>query len=151
MPLKQNWWGDPTITPIASLNYVHTAIGKYIESGAGDLNLEVAEQDYNFLQMGLGGKISWDLMQNWGRLVPNMHARWLYDFIGDEAQTTSSFTGGGPTFTTTGYEPAQGSVNVGVGVDLLSKGNIAFLLNYDFETKEDFTAHYGSATVRITY
>lgn len=151
-PIKDEQWGPGfTVTPLASLHYIHTEIDDYIEEGAGALNLNVSSQGYDFLQSGLGAKLSWTFDQDWGKLIPAVHAKYLYDFIGDEAQTTSSFTGGGATFNTRGFDPAQHSFNVGAGLDIVNQSNVSIHLNYDFEGKEDFTGHYGSATVKFRY
>jgi outer membrane autotransporter protein len=45
-----------TITPIASLQASHVKVDSYTESGAGDVNLRVKSQDYDFVQSRLGVK-----------------------------------------------------------------------------------------------
>jgi outer membrane autotransporter protein len=139
------------ITPLASLQYSHLHLDGYTETGAGDVNLVVGKQDYDFLQSGLGFKVAYPIQQDNGKWVPEFHAKWLYDFIGDEQQTTSTFTGGGASFETVGLEPEQSSWNLGGSVTFYSKGNMSVALNYDAEVKSDFVGHSGSATVRFTY
>lgn len=137
------------VTPLASFQYSHLDIGSYTETGAGDLSLSVADQDYDLAKLGLGAKISKAYHdQRWGSFVPEVHAKWFYDFIGDEVATTNSFTGGGASFRTRGFEPAQHSLNAGVGVTWHTKGNMSVNLLYDSELKEDYYSHSGSATLR---
>lgn len=140
-----------TLTPIVSLEYMHLALDKYTETGAGDLNLAVKGQDYDVLQSGLGGKISSSTQVNWGKLSYEGHAKWLYDFIGDKQQTTSTFTGGGASFSTTGVKPAQNSVDLGASITLLNHENVSFELGYDCELKSGFNGHSGTLTVRYAF
>jgi len=143
--------GPWDITPVASLNYIHLDIEDYTEEGANSLNLNVSDQDYDLLQSGLGVKLAYPLFWDAGTFVPEVHAKWLYDFIGDEMQTSSIFTGGGPAFTTTGAEPEQHSLNAGASITFYSKGNVSVSANYDAEIKDDFTSHSGFGTVRIHF
>lgn len=139
------------ITPMASLQWTHLNLEDYTETGANSLNLIVEEQDYDVLQSGLGAKIAYPMQVDSGVFTPAISAKWLYDFIGDEVQTTSTFTGGGASFTTQGYDPAQHSFDLGVELKLATKGNWTFLANYDLELKEDFTGHNGVVTARFAY
>ena len=87
--------GNVTVTPTASLQYTHLDVDGYTETGANDLNLIVESQDYNVLQTGLGGKVAYNIETKKGTLVPELSAVWLYDFIGDKQQSTSTFNAGG--------------------------------------------------------
>ena len=143
--------GDWTITPTASLQYVHLALDGYTETGADSLNLTVDSQGYDFLQSGLGAKMAWDFAGNGGTWTPEIRAKWLYDFIGDKQQTTSSFTGGGASFSTNGADPAQHSFDLGAGLTFLSAKNVEVSFNYDYEVKEDFNSHSGVLMVKYAY
>jgi len=137
------------VTPLASFQYSHLNLDSYTETGAGDLSLRVADQDYDQAQTGLGVKVSKAYQdQRRGTFVPELHAKWLYDFIGDEVATTNTFTAGGASFSTRGFEPAQHSINAGAGLAWYTKGNMTVDLLYDFELKEDYYSHSGSVTLR---
>jgi len=43
-----------TLTPFASLQYTHVSLDGYTETGAGDINLRVRSQSYDFAESGLG-------------------------------------------------------------------------------------------------
>ncbi len=139
------------ITPMASFQYTHIAIDGYTETGAGALNLVVDSQDYDVAQSGLGIKFAYPVKDQSGTFTPEVHTKWLYDFVGDEQATTSTFTGGGASFSTRGYDPAQHSFNVGGGLSWKSKGNWTVEGTYDLELKEDFSAHTGLLTVKYAY
>ena len=139
------------VTPIGSLTYSHLDIGKYTETEAGSLNLAVDSQSYDMLQSGIGLKVDTTMENASGKWVPEAHFKWLYDFVGDQAATTSTFTGGGASFDTNGLDPAQSSYNVGAGVTFYSKGNISVTGTYDLNLKDDYVSHTGLGTMRYAF
>lgn len=143
--------GEFGITPMASLQYERLHLEGYTENNAGALNLHVNSQNYDMLQSGLGMKIERPFKTETGTIIPEIHAKWLYDFIGDRQETTSTFSGGGGSFATNGFDPAQHSLNAGAKITLIANNNWALETNYDFEYKEDFTAHTGWADVRYKF
>ena len=138
-------------TPLASLNYMHLHLAGYTETEAGALSLSAASQDYDILQSGLGARVEYPLTVNWGTVTPEVHGKWLYDFIGDNVQMTSTFTGGGGAFGTNGCPPAQNSFDVGGKLSLALKNDISVIGECDTELKEDFWGIYGAVTVRYNF
>ncbi|MCK9555105.1 autotransporter domain-containing protein [bacterium] len=139
------------ITPMASLRYIYLYLDDYTESGADALNLKVDSQDYDFLQSGLGARFAYPIRNADMTFIPEIHGMWLYDFVGDEQQATSTFTGGGASFKTDGADPAQNSFNVGGSLTFIMTNNWSLLLSYDFEGKEDFIGHSGSVTMKYGF
>ena len=139
------------ITPVASLQYLRLNLQSYTETGADALDLSVASQGYNMLESGLGMKLDRPFEVSYGTLTPEVHLRWLYDFINDKQATASTFAGGGGSFATQGFTPARNALNVGGRMALVTKGNWSFDANYDFEYKQDFTSHTGWADIRYKF
>jgi outer membrane autotransporter protein len=141
------------LTPLASFQYSHLRLNSYTESGAGALNLKVNPQDYNMAQTGLGMKIGYplDLKNKLGKLTPEAKFKWLYDWVGDAQQATSTFTGGGGSFGTQSFTPAQSSYDFGAKLTLETVNFITISLSYDLELKEGFYGHYGLANVRYRF
>ncbi|MHB9099498.1 MAG: hypothetical protein ACYC5X_16920 [Syntrophales bacterium] len=52
---------------------------------------------------------------------------------------------------TKGLEPAQSSYTVGAGLTLMTKSDVTFALNNDFEKKEDFSSHSDYVNLRYTF
>ncbi|MFA5116750.1 MAG: hypothetical protein WC486_05655, partial [Candidatus Omnitrophota bacterium] len=69
----------------------------------------------------------------------------------DRQETTSTFSGGGGSFATQGFDPARNALDVGTKLALVTKDSWSFEVNYDFEYKEDFTSHTGWADVRYRF
>ena len=123
----------------------------YSETGAGDLDLQVNSQGYNFAQTGLGFKIGYPLSFKDINMLPELKFKWLYDWIGDNQQITSAFTGGGGSFVTNGFTPDQSSYDIGAKLNIFTRYGIIFVLNYDLEIQKDFYGHYGYLDVKYSF
>jgi outer membrane autotransporter protein len=140
------------LVPIVSLFYSHLSLDGFTETGADSLNLIVADQGYDFLQQGLGAKVEGSIMDDQGyKWVPEFHALWLYDYIGDQASTTSTFAAGGNSFSTNGLDPEQSTLNAGAALTLYTSEAASINFRYDFDYRSDYTGHGGSVTVRYEY
>lgn len=146
--LTESGWD---ITPLASLNYTHLSIDSYTETDANSLDLHVDSQSYDKVQSGLGVKVAYPIQNASGKWVPEGHFKWLYDFVGDKASTTATFTGGGASFNTTGLDPEQSTFDLGAGITFYSKGNVSVTGVYDFEFGDDYSSHTGQGVVRYTF
>jgi len=142
---------DIVLTPLASLQWTHLAFGSYTETNAGDLNLMVNRQSYNILESGLGGSISSQEKYDWGNVTPELHAKWLYDFINDDMTVTSAFTGGGASFVSNGANPDRNAANIGGSLSFDLKDDISLIAGVDTEIKENFFAAYGSVSLRYKF
>jgi uncharacterized protein with beta-barrel porin domain len=139
---------DMTITPLASLQATHVNLNGYTETGAGDINLQVAARSNNFLESGLGVSVArpFDL-DDGGELLPQMHVKWLHELLGFNTQGTAVFTAtGSAPFVTSGLNAARDTLNAGAGLTLLSCGCNARTWSvegiYDFYWRDrNFSAH----------
>jgi uncharacterized protein with beta-barrel porin domain len=110
-----------TITPLASLQYTHMNIAGYTETGAGDVNLQIKSQSYDFVESGLGVKVAHPFSYRDTPFVPEAHFKWFHDFSDTSFTNTATFAGAGsPSFTTPGLRMAADTFNVGAGLTLLS-------------------------------
>lgn len=109
-----------TVTPIASLQASHIHVGSYTEDHAGDANLRVDSQDYNFVQSSLGVKAERVIQSGKGTYSPEAHAKWLHDFNSTTMEQNAVFTGGGTSFKAQGIKQDRELYNVGAGVTFLS-------------------------------
>lgn len=139
------------ITPLTSLQYMHLHISSYDEKNADSIDLGVEAQDYDSLQSGIGIKLAYVIERKNCLLIPDFHTKWLYDYIADNQQATSTFTGGGAAFATNGFNPPKSSYNVGAKLTILTKQNFSVTFNYDCEFKSDFYSHSGYANMRYEF
>ncbi|MDB5478660.1 MAG: hypothetical protein JWM96_1155 [Alphaproteobacteria bacterium] len=138
-----------TVTPLASLQYTRLNIGDYTESGAGNINLDVESQHYNFVESGLGTEVARDFFYKDVVISPEVHAKWLHQLDNPGFQNTAAFTvPGSQSFNTTEMTPDRNTYNVGAGVDLLSCACTADTWSveaaYDYNWRNDgYQAHQG--------
>ena len=111
---------ETTITPLASLQASHIRVGSYTESGAGDANLRIESQDYNFVQSTLGVKAERVIRSGNRTYAPEVHAKWLHDFKSTTMEQDAAFTGGGASFNAQGIKQDRDLFNIGAGVTFLS-------------------------------
>ena len=77
-----------TITPLASLQGTHVGLNAYTETGAGDIDLRVASQNYTFLESGLGVNVARPFdMEDGKDLLSEIHAKWLHELVSQQLQT----------------------------------------------------------------
>jgi outer membrane autotransporter protein len=142
------------ITPVASLQYTRMHIDDYTETGAGDIDLKVESQDYDFLESGLGVKVErYFSGRNGMSYVPEGHFNWFHELSNPDLEQTAEFAEGSSSFTTSGPDAADNLFNVGGGLNLLSCACSATTWSleavYDYYwTNEDYSAN--QVTVRLT-
>lgn len=140
------------ITPFASLGYSYLYMNKYKEDGAGALNLTVNGEGFHQLEQGLGTKLAYPIFaKKVGTFIPSVKAAWLYDYIGDQFETTASFAGGGPSFETNGAKPAKNGMLFGAELAFLNKGNVTATGNWDIELKDQFMSNTYYGTIRYDF
>lgn len=143
--------GKFEMTPLASFLYAHIRFDSYLETGADSLNLRVDSQNYDVAKTGLGLKLAHPVKHKDLSFIPEIRFKWLYDWIGDPVNTSSTFTGGGGTFVTSGPKPVQSSYDFGTKFSIVHKQNIMISVNYDLELKKDYYGHYGSLDLRYRF
>jgi len=124
----------------------------YTESGADSLNLRVNSLSQNRLKGGVGFRITDEKTTKTGLVFrPEINAMLYKDFIDSGADVTSSFSGGGSSFITTGQKLKSVSYNVGTGVTFLQgkTGQIGVMFNY--EGREGFSGYNGQLQGRFAF
>lgn len=113
--------GTVTFTPLASLQYTKVNLASYHETGAGDVGLNVKSQSYNFLESGLGARISDNLHYGALTYVPDLHAKWLHELNNPSISQSAAFAAASSSyFSTPGMKPPADTFDIGAGLTLLS-------------------------------
>ena len=142
-----------TITPIVSLQYSRVNMDSYTETGAGDLDLHVKPQGYDFLESGLGVKVERDFSVRGLTFAPEVHLEWLHDFLNPTMGQTAQYTVGSASFYTAGVKTDPDTLHAGTSLALLSctcsKTKLSLEAGYDFYWRNDgYIAN--QVTMRIT-
>ena len=135
------------VTPFASLQYSAIPLGGYTETGAGDINLRVRGQSYNYLESGLGLKVSRQYFYEGIGIVREIHAKWLHALINPTVSqnATLAATGSG-AFTIPGLRSGADTLNFGAGITLFTcscaEHNWSVESVYDYCIRNDrYSAH----------
>ncbi|HEY0563349.1 MAG TPA: autotransporter domain-containing protein [Methylophilus sp.] len=153
---KHFYVNQTIITPLASLLASRVNVDGYTEKGAGDVNLRVDSQDYDFLQSTLGVKMEQVIQTSNGAVSPEVHVKWLHDFNSTTMQQTASFTSGGPAFKANGIRQDRDLYNVGAGFTMLycnCKANTWSVKGlYDYRwNNSDYAAHQVSLIANMKF
>jgi uncharacterized protein with beta-barrel porin domain len=140
-----------SVTPILAIDYASYTQDAYAETGAGDIGLRYAEQDYDQssaslmvrlskeTKLGEGVASSWNAYLGYRRLLSTPSYDNTVSFVGD---TQSFFVGGWE-------DPAKGSLTGGVFYDYNPRPGVTYSVRYDMETKSNFNIH--TVGVRATW
>jgi len=139
------------LKPEASLQWTHLELAGYTETNADALDLNVDRQGYDQLESGLGYSLSQPERFNWGVCTSEFHAKWLHDFVSDQMSVTSTFTGGGGSFTSKGAKLPRDGADLGGKLTLDFNKDISLIGALDAEIKDRFFGIYGSGTVRYKF
>ena len=141
-----------TFTPMASLELGRYDQAGYTESGANAINLRVNSLSQNRTKGGVGFRITDEKTTAKGLVFrPEVNAMLYKDFNDAGADVTSSFTGGGSSFTTAGQKLKTTSYNVGTGVTFLQgkTGQLGVMFNY--EGREGFSGYSAQLQGRFAF
>ena len=110
------------ITPLASLQATFTGLNAYTETGAADLDLKIASQNYDFLESGLGVSVAdYFAMSDGIDGLPELHFKWLHELVNPTLENTATLAAAGSlTLTTPGLRSAPDTLDAGAGLTLLS-------------------------------
>jgi len=134
-----------TITPMASLQYSRIDLDRHAETGAGDINLDVAQEDYDFLESGLGVRVADSFGFRGSRYTPDVHMKWLHLIENPTLSDTASFlVAGSPSFTTPGFKANDDTFNFGFGIASLTTECNSLEVTYDYNWRTDqYSSHQG--------
>lgn len=139
-----------TVTPTASLQWVHFEQESFRESGAGSANLDVDSWDTDSLRHVLALKVSRIFETEKATIVPELYMGWGHEYLEDE-KISSKFVGQTTPFTFESDADNRDSMLFGAGVSFLFNENLSVFFRYDGDADSDETAHTVSAGLRIAF
>jgi outer membrane autotransporter protein len=132
------------LTPSAGIGYTHVSVDNYTESNAGASSLKMNEQDYDILNLNVNAKFATTYQVEGSDFTPEVHFGYTYEAIHDKIITTSSFTGGGDSFKSTGFDTANSTGRAGAGFTYAGDTMpVDLTVTYDATVKADFVSHSG--------
>ena len=142
--------GVATLTPKADLSWTHINNDGYTETGASNLNLIVDSTSNDVVTARAGMEFAQRIENNGSVTIPRVSIMGGYDLNNDRAETTSTFTGGGSSFTTQGIDPSNASLELGVGVDHVSD-DTTVSFNFNTNLKDGYNSDTASLTLKSKF
>lgn len=143
--------GPVTWGPVAGLAYGHRQIDGYHETGAGPLNLAVAEQTDESLVASIGLQASAEFAGDWGAAIMQGGLSYEQDFLGGDNRTSAQLAGNAAvTDLADGGNAGVMKLNADVGMRL--DGGVTATLENSLELTEGGDPEYaGMAWVKLTF
>jgi outer membrane autotransporter protein len=136
--------GNFTFGPILGGQYTYAGIAPLTESGAGSLNLRVAQQNANSLRTSVGGRIAytWHLTDQIA-LIPEVRMFWQHEFLEDSRNIGASLDGGnGPGVAYQTSAPDRDAVFAGAGASTQFGPNWNAYMYYNANfVRQDYLSH----------
>lgn len=131
------------IAPIGRFKYTYLMLNNYTESGAGGLDLSVANQDIQALLGGFGFRMAAQLGFVTMKFYPELELLYLYDFANQGQETVANFLGGGTAFATNGPKPGRNIGLFDLGFTAISNDHYVFSAKYELEYRNHFLGNSG--------
>ena len=155
--------GGWILGPIGSLQYVYLKEDAFTESGAGAMSMSVDSRDSSSLQSALGLRFAkvFDVTSLFAevfdidsvKLMPELRAEWLHEFLQGAGSVTSRFAAAGGSFTVQGQEPGRDGAALGARLNMAFAKNVYVYVNYELLLQGGAgpTAHSLWAGLRVEF
>jgi outer membrane autotransporter protein len=143
---------NATLQPYAALQYIYLRQNGYTETGAGVLNLDVGGIDANSLRSLVGSRLQYDRGWRGGRLLPEVRALWLHEFLDTDSVVNSFFAPiGGGSFAIQGLNLGRDWAILGGGVRYDLASGWQLYGNYDAQVNTRQVFHVGSGGLQYAW
>ena len=144
---------DAFITPFARLQAYSGTQNAFTETGAGSLNLSVAQQTTNSLRTVLGAQLGGAMDLGWrDRLAMKVRLGWSHEYA-DTARPVTASLAGAPAapFTTYGVAPQRDGFVLGLAASTRVAEALDVFVRYDGEVSGQDNAHAFTAGFRMSW
>ncbi len=141
------------VTPFVRLQAYTGTQNAFTETGAGSLNLSVAQQTTNSLRTVLGTQLAGSMDLGWrDRLAMKVRLGWSHEYADTARPVTASFAGApAAPFTTYGVAPQRDGVVLGLAATTAVAEAMNVYVRYEGEVSGQDNAHAFTAGVRMTW
>ncbi len=141
------------VMPFVRLQAYTGTQNAFTETGAGSLNLSVAQQTTNSLRTVLGAQLGGSMDLGWrDRLAMRVRLGWSHEYADTARPVTASFAGAPVApFTTYGVAPQRDGVVLGLAATTAVAERMNVYARYEGEVSGQDNAHAFSVGVRMTW
>ncbi|MFI5361400.1 MAG: autotransporter domain-containing protein [Elusimicrobiota bacterium] len=137
------------VSPFVDLAYDRLRLGSFTESGAGALDLGLAQQTPQSLRSTLGTKFSRRFKPGWCDVVPYASLGWQQELLNQSRVIESSLaSGGSETFGVRTADVSRYGALLGAGLDMDWTDGFSTRLAYQSELRTDYNANTFSGSLR---
>ncbi|MEX0653040.1 MAG: autotransporter domain-containing protein [Phycisphaeraceae bacterium] len=140
-----------TVTPLASLEYLHYRQRGFTEEGAGPVNLDVDSSNTDALRSTLGIRLMHVMPLGDTVLVPEASLGWRHEFLHDEQRTTARFVDTVTPFTIRSDGGSRDTAVLGAGATALVNEAVSLYGNYQAELGSDDDTHLFRFGAQLRY
>lgn len=139
-----------TIAPLARMEVLTGSHTGATEAGAGALNLNIASQNFDRVDGGLGISLGYSgVIESWN-VSGDMRATWLHAFDDSNPTQTLSFAGAAATpFTIRGVNRGADRLALGFGLDVDLSDQVSLSTGYDGSIFGNATDHRGHVALSL--
>ena len=144
--------GKLNMQPMVGVNYTGASTDGFIEAGAGDFGLLVADSDADSLTSTVGLRMSAMWTVGGTKLVPDAAIAWRHEFADDRQGFTAAFLEDPSTpfnIISSAISPDSALVNAGLTAGV--SNNLELFVDYNGVINSDANSHNGSAGFRATW
>lgn len=141
------------VTPFVRLQGYTGTQNAFTETGAGSLNLSVAQQTTNSLRTVLGAQLGGAMDLGWrDRLALKLRLGWSHEYADTARPVTASFAGAPVApFTTYGVAPQRDGAVLGLAANTAIADATSIYVRYEGEISRQDNAHAFMAGFRMTW
>ena len=143
--------GPVLIRPLVGLHYLRLNQEGFTETGANALNLVMSSQKTQALWGSLGFRAGMPLRSEALTITPNVHARWLNDWNGEDRFVAGSLSGVGGSYLVQGASAGRNYLVTGAGVSFDNGGRLRVVGDYTYQTSGKQASHTGSGAVEVRW
>jgi outer membrane autotransporter protein len=147
---------DTLLTPSVGLRYVNVNQDGWRERISSDPdNAAVAnwcgDSRQNFLEIPLGLKVESSLQVQTVGIEPELHVGWVFTPNEPRSEMRMGFVGSDRSVSIVGTDPGRSRFLAGTGLKVQATDYVDFGINYEIEAKKNYTSHYGSLTLGVSF
>ena len=142
-----------SLTPFVRMQGVTNSQAAFSETGAGSLNLSVAQQTVNSVRSTIGAELAGSIDAGWReKLALQFRLGWTHEYASVSRPVTASFAGApGAAFTVFGAAPQRDVASLGFAANTLIAERTSLYFRYDGEVGTGTDNHAFSAGLRMTW
>ena len=121
-----------TYGPYGQANYVYANVDGFTESGAGNFNLVVDDEDVRSFTSVFGVRADYAISTSFGVISPSIRAEWEHEFSNDSRTVVTAFSANPSGLINVQTQaPDRNYFNVGVGVAATLAGGISAFADFE--------------------